>query len=116
MNFNSANSKGIQSRSLKKAVGPEVGPILRLLLDGQKVRLHSAVKILSTHINFSEQVVEPGSNGRGVNSYSQGQATQFASLARDTSVTHCTDSLNVRLNHVFYPNRYLIMAAGQYPI
>lgn len=66
MNFNSANSKGIQSRSLERPVGPEVGPILRFLLDGQKVRLHSAVKILSAHINFSERVVEPGSGARDV--------------------------------------------------
>lgn len=66
MNFNSANSKRIHSRILEKAVGPKVGPILRLLLDGQEVRLNSAVKILSAHINFSERVVEPGSGARDV--------------------------------------------------
>lgn len=63
MNLNSDNSKRIQSRILEKAVGPKVGSILRLLLDGQKVRLHSAVKIILAH---GERVIEPGSGARDV--------------------------------------------------
>lgn len=66
MNFHSANSKRIQSRILEKAVGPKVESILRLPLDGQKIRLHSAVMIFLAHINFSERVVEPRSGARDV--------------------------------------------------